>query len=159
MDTTAIIKTQLSNSFPFICCQERYALCGQPQLEDLKEFKNAGWSSILNLRNQEELKNVDFNMSSSCEELGLEYSHIPIIINGEINKPALQKIHSLLNSNPNKKIVIHCASGTRSIVALIAHFFFSGEHKLEELSSLAQQMGLSSPQMLDRLFNTIENKN
>ncbi|MCZ0932680.1 MAG: sulfur transferase domain-containing protein, partial [Oligoflexia bacterium] len=120
----SITKKQLSGGFSFICYQDRYALCGQPQQEDLKEFKNSAWNSILNLRNSEELRALDFEMPRSCENLGLDYNHIPIIINGELNKPALQKIHNLLHSNPDKKTVIHCASGTRSIIALIAHCFF-----------------------------------
>ena len=158
MDETAIIKKQLSSGFPFVCYQNRYALCGQPQEKDLKEFKNLDWSCILNLRNQEELQNLDFEMPRSCEALGLEYNHIPIIINTVINKPALQKIHGLLNSNSDKKTVIHCASGKRSILALIAHFLFLGQNTKEELSRLAQKLGLDSAQMLARLYDTIENE-
>lgn len=158
MDTTAITNSQLSNGFLFTCYQDCYGLCGQPKLEDLKEFQNAGWDSILNLRNQEELKNVDFNMPLSCKKLGLEYNHIPIIMNGEFNKPALQQIHKLLSSHAGKKIVIHCASGKRSILALIMHLFLLGKHTKEELSHLTQELGFDSPQMLARLYDTIENE-
>ena len=157
MGATDIIKKQLSSGFSFICYQDRYALCGQPQPEDLKEFKNSDWNSILNLRNPEELQALDYEMSSSCEKLDLDYNHIPIILNGEFNKPALQQIHELLNSSPNKKIVIHCASGKRSILALIAHFLLSEKHTKEELSNLAQELGFDSSQMLARLYDTIEN--
>ena len=159
MDTTAITKKQLSSGFPFVCYQESYALCGQPQSEDLKEFKKLNWSLILNLRNQEELQNLDFEMTPFCEELGLEYSHIPIIVNGEFDKTALQQIHELLSSQMNKKVVIHCASGKRSILALIAHFLFSKKHSKEELLLLAQQLGFDSQQMPEQLFSAIEDKN
>ena len=156
MDTTDIAKKQLSSGLSFICYQNRWILCGQPQREDLKEFQNLGWNSILNLRNQEELKNVDFNMPRSCEELSLEYNHIPIIMNGEFNKPVLERIHDLLNSPIDKKTVIHCASGKRSVLALVAHLFFLNEGKKEELNNLAQQFGFDSPQMLANLYETIE---
>ena len=94
-----------------------------------------------------------------CEELGLEYSHIPIIVNGEFDKTTLQRIHELLSSQMNKKVVIHCASGKRSILALIAHFLFSKKHNKEELLLLAQQLGFDSQQMPVQLFSAIEDKN
>ena len=156
MEKTGIIKKQLSSGFPFICYQDHWILCGQPQLEDLKELKDLGWSSILNLRNQTELESIDFNMPSSCEKLGLEYNHIPIIINGEFNKAILERIHNLLNSQTDKKTVIHCASGKRSVLALITHLFLSKKHTKEEISQLAQELNFDSPQMLARLFDAIE---
>ncbi|MDE0092702.1 MAG: sulfur transferase domain-containing protein [Oligoflexia bacterium] len=158
MNVSSIVKTELPSGFPFVCYQDCYALCGQPQPDNLKEFKELTWTHILNLRNPEELQTLDFEMSGLCEKLSLDYSHIPIIVNSNFDKQALQQIHNLLNSNPNKKWVIHCASGTRSALALIAHFLFLGRYKKDELSDLAQQLGLSSLQMLDRLYDTIENQ-
>ena len=157
MNKQNIVRKQLSSGFSFICYQDSYALCGQPQPDDLKEFKNSAWNHILNLRNSEELQTLDFEMPHLCEKLSLDYSHIPIIVNGFVNKQALQKVHELLNSSPEKKIVIHCASGARSALALMAHFLFSGRYKKEELSDLAQPLGLNSPQMLTRLYSAIEN--
>ena len=156
MGPAEITKQQLSSNFLFFCYQDRYALCGQPKLEDLKEFKSRGWSTILNLRNPEELENVDFNIALSCQKLDLEYHHIPIIIKAEFNKTALQRVHELLISLADKKIVIHCASGKRAVLALIANLYFLGKHTKEELSHLAQELGFDSSQMLARLYDTIE---
>ena len=157
MSDLNITKKQLPNGFPFISYEDSYALCGQPQVKDLEEFKELSWTHILNLRNPEELLSLDFEMPQLCEKLSLSYSHIPIMINGELNKQALQQIHELLNSKKSAKIVIHCASGARSVVALMAHFLVLKKYNKEEISDLAPQLGLNSPQMLSRLYEAMEN--
>ena len=157
MDNPNITKKQLPSGFPFISYKDSYALCGQPQVKDLEKFKELSWTHILNLRNPEELLSLDFERPQLCEKLSLSYSHIPIMINGELDKQALQESHELLNSKKDVKIVIHCASGARSAVALMAHFLFLKKYNKEEISGLAPQLGLNSPQMLSRLYETMEN--
>ncbi|MCY4321554.1 MAG: sulfur transferase domain-containing protein [Bdellovibrionaceae bacterium] len=158
MKTQDFITKNLSNGFSFICYKDQYALCGQPQIEDLKEFKNSNWQAVLNLRNSEELESLDFELSDTCEQLGLEYNHIPIMKESEINGSALKETHHLLDSKPNKKTIIHCASGKRSILALIAHLYLSKKQTKEDLSELAEELGINSPQMLARLYESIETK-
>ena len=156
MKNQNITKKQLTTAFPFVCYDNRFALCGQPQEEDLKEFKTESWTNVLNLRNRKELDDLDFEMSELCQKLGLDYNHIPVIVNGDIDKAALRKIHDLLSSSDQeKRFVIHCASGARSMVALMAHFLFSDSHKLEEFPALAKSLGLKQPQMLTRLFQVM----
>ena len=157
MESKDITKKQLATAFSFVCYGDRFALCGQPQEEDLKEFKTKSWTNVLNLRNQKELDSLDFEMSDLCQKLGLDYNHIPVIVNGDIDKEALKKIHDLFSdSNQEKRFVIHCASGTRSILALMAHFLFSNSHKRDELPSLAEALGLKQPQILARLLQVVE---
>ena len=99
---------------------------------------------------------MDFEMSEWCQKLGLNYSHIPVIVNGDINKEALKSIHSLLSDlGEGKKFIIHCASGARSAMALTAHFIFSDSCKVSKLPVLAEQLGLSKPEMLTRLFQVM----
>ena len=152
-----VTKKQLKTSFPFVCYGDNFAICGQPQEEDLKEFKEEAWTNILNLRSQKELENLGFEMSETCQKLGLDYNNTPIIINGNIDKTALEKIHTLLSdADKEKRFVIHCAAGTRAIMALIAHFIFANSYKISELPILAKELGLSKPQVLSRLFQTLE---
>ena len=156
MKNQNIIKKQLKTGFPFICYGDRFALCAQPEPEDLKEFKEESWTDVLNLRGLQELESLDFEMSELCHKLSLNYNNIPVIVDGGISKEALQTIHSLLsNSKEEKKFVIHCASGARSAMALIAHFIFSNSYKTSELPALAEQLGLSKPEMLMRLFQVM----
>ena len=157
MKNQSLIKKQLQSAFPFVCYGDRFALCGQPQAEDLKEFKKEFWTDIINLRVLEELDNLDFEMSEVCETLGLNYNHIPVIVKGDIDKESLQKIHVLLSSSDKeKRFVLHCASGARSVIALIAHFILSDSHKVDEIPALAEKLGLLQPKMLIRLFQVMD---
>ena len=150
-----VTKKQLDNGFPFVCYADRFALCGQVQEEELKEFKKESWTHILNLRNQKELDQLDFKASELCQKLDLNYNHIPIIINGELNKEALKKIHTLLSKDEECRFVIHCASGTRSMMVLIAHFVFSKNYKQDELFFVAKELGCQ-PLMLERIFQVVK---
>lgn len=157
MEKQSIVKKQLKTGFPFVCYGDRFALCAQPEPEDLKEFREGAWTDVLNLRGLQELESLDFEMSELCQKLDLNYNNIPVIINGDINKEALNSIHKLLShSEEEKKFVIHCASGARSAMALTAHFIFSNSYKASELPALAEQLGLSKPEMLMSLFQVMD---
>ena len=156
MNQIQITEKQLKTGFPFVSYGDRFAICGQPEEEDLKEFKGESWTDILNLRSEKELEDLDFEMSEICQKLGLNYNNTPIIVDGNIDKTALEKVHALLSGlAEEKKCVIHCASGTRAIMALIAHFVFSNSYEISELPILAGELGLSKPQMLSRLFQAL----
>ena len=157
MKDQSITKKQLDTGFPFTCYGEFFALCGQPQKEDLEEFKEKFWSHIINLRSPQELNELDFDISEACRELALNYSHIPIIVNRNIDKKALEAIHDLLSKAGKKqKFVIHCASGARSTIALLSHFILSKSHEVSQIPTLAEELNLYQPQALARLFQVLE---
>ena len=60
------------------------------------------------------------------------------------------------HSDKEKKFVIHCASGARSVLALIAHLIFSGDHNREELTALSEEFGFKGSQMFQRLFELMD---
>lgn len=151
MKNQNITQKKLKTGFPFTCYGDSIALCGQPQAGDLEEFKKESWTNVLNLRTPQEMDMLEFNMSKICQTLALNYNHIPVIVKGDISKEALEEVHTLL-SNADKKFVIHCASGARSVIALIAHFIFLNGYKTSELPSLAEELGLYQLKMLNRLF-------
>ena len=157
MKNQNVKKKQLQTGFPFICYEDRFALCGQPQEEDFKEFKQEAWSCIINLRNPEELDSLNFKVPELCQKWGLDYNNIPVITKGDLDKDAFRKIHNLLShSDKEKKFVIHCASGVRSILALIAHLIFSGDHNKEELTALSEEFNFKGSQMFQRLFELMD---
>ena len=156
MKNQDITKKQLKTGFPFICYGEHFALCGQPQREDLKEFKENSWTHIINLRSPNELNELDFDISEACKELALNYRHIPIIVNRNIDKKALERIHNLLSdAGKQKKFVIHCASGARSTIALLSHFILSNKYEISDIPTLAEELDLYQPEALARLFQAL----
>lgn len=152
-----ITKKQLNTGFPFTCYGEYFALCGQPQKKDLEEFKENSWTHIINLRSSQELNELDFDISEVCEELALSYSHIPVIVNRNIDRKALETIHRLLSKAGEKqKFVIHCASGARSTIALLSHFILSKNYEVSQIPTLAEELNLYQPEVLARLFQVLE---
>ena len=157
MKDQSITENQLKTGFPFICYGDYFALCGQPRLRDLKEFKEEDWMNIINLRSPQEMEVLEFDVPKICQELALNYNHIPVIVDGDIDKEALKKVHKLLSTvDEEQKFVIHCASGARSVAALIAHFIFSNSHQASELPALAEKLGLYHEKMLNRLFEVMD---
>jgi len=152
-----ITKKQLDTGFPFTCYGEYFALCGQPQKEDLEEFKEKSWTHIINLRSPQELNELGFDMSKACGVLALSYSHIPIIVNRNIDKKALETIHDLLSKASEKqKFVIHCASGARSAIALLSHLILSKSYEVSQIPTLAEELDLYQPEALARLFRVLK---
>ena len=151
------IKTQsLLSGFPFVQYKDRFSVCGQPSKENLEEFKKENWDFILNLRNPEELDSLDFQMDEACDHLDLKYTLIPVFYEGDIDAAALKGVHKVLNSDSYTKAVIHCASGRRAALALAAHLFYSKQCRLEDLPGLANQLGLSSQKLIDRLNKLVK---
>ena len=147
-----IVKKRLNTEFPYLCYEERFALCGQPQLRDLKEFQQEGWTHLINLRSQPELESLDFDLPVSCQNLGLKYYHIPVFANGDIDKAALKRNHELLsNSEGRNKYVLHCASGTRSALVLMSHLVFSKSWTISDLPHLAKTLDFHQDKLLGRL--------
>lgn len=153
-------KKQLKTEFPYLCFEGCFALCGQPQAQDLEEFKEDSWTHVINLRSAQELETLDFNLSESCQNLGLKYRHIPVIVNGDIDKEALKQIHDLLsNKEKNNKYVIHCASGARSVLAVLAHLLFSKRWAVEDLPVVAGMFDFQQMNMLNRLAQIMSLEN
>ena len=155
MSSLSIKKQELSSGFPFICCEDRFILCGQPTKTNLKELKNLGWLCIINLRSPNEMKSLDFEMSVACKELDLDYYFIPLLEEGKINKHSLEQIHKLFLKLLEQKIIIHCASGFRSKLALMAHLILLKQYKQEEIVNQAVDLELSS-QNLSLLTDMLE---
>ena len=144
-----ITRNQLQTGFPFICYGENIALCGQPRREDFQEFELKSWTDVLNLRSQQERENLDPKQFQTEPESSLKFYYFPILKEGLWDKSALKSIHKLLSSAQKKqKFILHCASGTRSSLALLAHLIFSGKNQKQELLKLAHQLNVQNAPIL-----------
>jgi len=152
----SLAKKKHPAGFSFLQYGDRFSLCGQPSKKDLEEFRKENWDLILNLRNPEELDSLDFQMDEVCHHLGLKYLSLPIMFQGDIRKSALKDIHQTLSSDSYKKIVIHCASGKRAILALLAHLFLSQQCELEDIPKVAERLQFNSPPLLNRLCELLQ---
>ena len=155
MSKVRIKKQELPSGFPFVCYEDHFKLCGQPLQKDLKEFKEQAWNCIINLRSPNEMKSLNFDMALACKELKLNYYFIPLLEEGKINKKSLEKLHELFLQLGEQKIVLHCASGFRSKLALMAHLILLKQDPAPELLSQAKALELS-PQNFSLLSEMLE---
>lgn len=95
----------------YLWSDQNFVFAGQPEVSQFEEFKNKGISVVINIRGVDEF---DFAaQEEKVKELGLEYHHIPFLVDGEPSAQACAEIDRIVNSNKGKKILIHCKSANR----------------------------------------------
>ncbi|MBL4787621.1 MAG: hypothetical protein JKY60_00710 [Kordiimonadaceae bacterium] len=121
---------------------------GQPTLAQLSELKKAGYTTIINLRPDAEVKRafantndatLHFDESDAAKKLGITYISLPI---GSTEDLTLQNAYALDQILKNIKggVVLHCGSGNRvgALMALRAY------HVQKKSSEVALQVGLAA---------------
>lgn len=84
---------------------------GQPSEAQLKEAKDKGIKTVINLRSNKEKDAYAFE-EESLKSLGLGYVHIPVQGLAGITQANMEALSKALDESP-KPILLHCASGNR----------------------------------------------
>ncbi len=115
------------------------AIAGQPSLEELQQWAQSGYRSIVNLRSPDEIGFLG-DQQQKAELLGLQYLNLPTqlkAINPDFVLQAIPQIAALPTP-----VLLHCDSGTRSsIIALIKIAVKQGINP-EQAIQKAQELGL-----------------
>jgi uncharacterized protein (TIGR01244 family) len=98
-----------------------YLLGGQPTADQLREAALAGFTTIINLRLDDE-EGVQ-GERELVTQLGLHYVSIPVIDPDGVNEENARKLDAAL-ANAKGPVLIHCRSGSRvgDLIALRAHY-------------------------------------
>jgi len=97
--------------YNFLKISDTIATAGQPTEVEFSEIKDSGYQVVVNLALPES-KNALPNEKAVVESQGMQYVHIPVIW----EHPTLedfQRFVSVLETNPNKSIFVHCAMNMR----------------------------------------------
>ena len=127
---------------------ESVSFAEQPAEADLKEWAEAGFRTVVNLRPAEEVERglSPSKEASVCEELGLDYIHLPTKLD-DLSEDHLQHCREKLEGAP-QPMVIHCAGGARAaIVASVIHAWEKGASG-DEVVGMIEQTGQSFNQKL-----------
>lgn len=112
---------------------------GQPSQQDLEALKNQGVKTIINLRAEQEMQDLDED--DQVQELGLNYVHIPVAGPDDITFEVANTLHDAICEHEDQgKIFIHCASSNR-VGALLA---IRAYHKLDQTPGEAMDLGLKA---------------
>jgi protein tyrosine phosphatase (PTP) superfamily phosphohydrolase (DUF442 family) len=119
---------------------------GQPTAAQLRAFKQAGGSIVLDVRDPMEPRLVD--EPALVRELGMEYVNIPVRA-GALNDATLEQILSVLRGAGDRTVFFHCGSGNRVGGALIPYFILNQDMEEQDAVDQAMRVGLRSAEMME----------
>jgi uncharacterized protein (TIGR01244 family) len=142
----------------FIKIDDRFSVSKtQPTEDDLKELKQEGFQSVVNLRTESE---EDQSLSPQQEEekvreLGMEYLHIPV--SGKNLQPELVDRFRQEVSHLPSPVLVHCHTGRRSGAFVMMDTAIKQGMSGEETVQKAKDMGFKcdSPNLEDFVKNYV----
>ncbi|MFN0204801.1 MAG: beta-lactamase hydrolase domain-containing protein [Planctomycetota bacterium] len=88
---------------------QQFYLASQPSEDDLRQSKEKGIKTIVNLRPKSELT---FDEEQFVRSLGMNYVHIPMTADS-VKEKDIDKFIETLATKANEPVLVHCASGNR----------------------------------------------
>lgn len=132
----------------------RFFIAGQPDKLALERAKAEDVSIVINLRGESE---SDWDEAGAAGSLGLEFYQVPVDGGAEqLATGPLVKISEIVQANPDAKILVHCASGTRAsawFAVYLADYMGMG---VDEAIAVANQTGLNRKSMEDKVRAYLE---
>jgi len=91
--------------FDDICC------AGQPDEENLRQARDKGYRTVVNLRTAGEV--TDWDPEAACRELGLEYVHIPIGGPDDLTEENARRLDQAIADDSARPALVHCGTSNR----------------------------------------------
>lgn len=137
---------------------DRVYLAGQPVAEDFKLLADRGVKVVLNLRTDQEMKDLGLDEKAAVEAAGMKYVHVPLG-KEEPTEEQLQSIMKLLGEAGETPVLMHCGSANR--VGYAWSMFRATKQGVPADEALAEgkKVGLRSPELESRARAYIAQKN
>lgn len=114
---------------------------GQPTREELKAARDAGCTTVINLRMPSEFD--EFDEAKLVAELGMNYVHLPVGGADGVTADQARRFAEVLNASGDCQVIAHCATANR-VGALIAIAAWQGGEDPERAIELGKRSGLAS---------------
>jgi len=109
LDTTGMFQAK------FVKVGEDVFIGGQPTERALRDLKNQGVTTVVNLRTPEEMARIPFDEAALVKELGMRYVHIPMRGNAEYPySPETLKQFVAAMKAADGKVLLHCTIAWRA---------------------------------------------
>ena len=129
---------------------------GQPDLNDLKELRRQGFSTIINLRTAGELNLKEQQQASKTE--GLNYYHLPFSPDQTLDDAYIESVTKAVTSHRKEgKVLIHCGSGNRAGMWAGAHFFKDHKFNKSDAVKMSEALGIGN-QGKEKLSHYLKSK-
>ncbi|MDX2115317.1 MAG: rhodanese-like domain-containing protein, partial [Planctomycetota bacterium] len=127
-------------------------MSAQPSEALLRELADDGVTTIINCRTAGEMSNVGFSEGALAKSLGIKYVEIPLGGNEGYEPSDVAALRDALAARPAGKVLMHCASGGRSVQLWIAHLTMNEGLTLEQAQDRARAAGMLRPSSIERLL-------
>ncbi len=113
-----------------------------PALNDIVALRQHGLDALISLLPESE---ADTDLErTAAEAVGIDFQHIPVDGPEGLNRQAVQALNEYLLANPQKRVLIYCASGNRCGALLALRAAWHAQASTDEALSLGRQAGMKS---------------
>jgi len=124
---------------------------GQPSKADLQRLKDAGFTTVINLRREGEVTKADdpddaanynFDEAALASSLGLKYFHLPISSGEGLTEENAKMLDDLLNAAQGP-VLLHCGSGNRAGAMMALRAFHVQGKSAQDALEIGKAAGLT----------------
>jgi uncharacterized protein (TIGR01244 family) len=130
----------------------RLYIAGQPDAAGLAAARDAGVGIVIDLRDPSE---HDWDEAAAAAKLGLDYHNVPVS-GRALSRDAMERIHAIVQENPDEEILLHCASGNRAAAWLAIHLVENEGMDAEEALAIGRETGLTKDSIAENVSAYLE---
>lgn len=121
---------------------DRILASGQPQRTDFPKLAEQNFSTVINLRSENEMMGLD--EATMVHEQGMDYIHIPVEGASGVTRAQAERLDELIRDARPGKILIHCASSNRVGALLALRAFHCNQKSIDDAMAFGKSAGLTS---------------
>ncbi len=115
---------------------------GQPTQDDLRRAAEEGYTTVVNLRPDDELP-AWYTRSFIEDELGLRYHRIPVAGADDVTEENAEELAAIVDDADMFPVLMHCSSGNRVGALFAARAFYLAGDDPEQALSVGRASGLT----------------
>ena len=120
---------------------EQILIGGQPSRDHLREAREAGIRTVVNLRGVDEFD--AWAPSEVTSSLGMLYIHIPVAGSNDLDRPAVEAFDRAVAAAGDEPALFHCASGNRVGAMFALRAGLLQDKSVEEALTIGREHGLT----------------
>jgi len=147
--TVRIEPTEVGDAPNVSTIQEKIFFSGQPTAASILSFREIGIQTVINLRTEAEMQNIDFGEAKLVESLGMEYINIPV---GR-EEPADETISLLMDTiekYSSTPMLMHCRSSSRTGYVWALYRGIRAGEPVEDAIEQGRKAGMHTPFLEER---------
>ncbi len=123
-------------------------LAGQPDAAGLAAAREAGVTTVINLRAPSE---QGWDEAAAAEAEGLTYYNVPVPVGEPFSRDAMERIEALVKQHHDETILVHCASANRAAGWLAIHVAERHGKDTEAALAVGRRMGITKEAIAQRV--------